>query len=137
MKERLQRFRRQEKMDEMASDLEDEDDDEEGDEDGEDVGSKAWGKRKQAYYDTDYVDDDLPGEAHKIFHSAMPLLLSTTIFYLSEYLLPVRRLIASSLHFISSAILVHSCSFSPLQYLTFSSQLILSLSRSSSFHYSL
>eukprot|EP00057_Strongylocentrotus_purpuratus_P001168 XP_001195447.2 PREDICTED: something about silencing protein 10 isoform X1 [Strongylocentrotus purpuratus] len=62
LKERLQRFRRQEKMDEMASDLEDEEDDEEGDEDGEgDVSSKAWGKRKQAYYDTDYVDDDLPG----------------------------------------------------------------------------
>ena len=54
-------------MDEMASDLEDEEDDEEGGEDGEDVGSKAWGKRKQAYYDTDYVDDDLPGKLTSYF----------------------------------------------------------------------
>ncbi|XP_041480309.1 something about silencing protein 10-like [Lytechinus variegatus] len=61
LKERLQRFRRQEKMDEMASDLEDEEDDDEGDGNTDEISSKAWGKRKQNYYDTDYVDDDLPG----------------------------------------------------------------------------
>ena len=50
------------------------------------------------------------------------------IGYLSKYLLPVRRLIATSLHFtLSSAILVHSCSFSPLQFLTLSFQLSLGL----------
>ena len=39
-----------------------------------------------------------------------PQLLHNTMIYLSKYLLPVRRLFTTSLHFtLSSAILVHSC----------------------------
>lgn len=60
LKERLNRFRKQEKLDEMASDLEDDEEEDDDDEAGP-IGSKAWGKRKQTYYNTDYVDEDLPG----------------------------------------------------------------------------
>ena len=55
-----------------------------------------------------------------------PPKLPKSNIYLSMYLLPFRRLIATSFHFsLSLAILVHSCSFSPLQLLMFPSQLLL------------
>lgn len=47
------RFKIESKKDEMASDLEDEEEDEE-----QLPSSMAWGKNKQSYYHTDYVDKD-------------------------------------------------------------------------------
>ncbi|XP_071502831.1 something about silencing protein 10-like [Diadema antillarum] len=59
LKKRLEEFRRQEKLEEIASDLEE--DQEDGEEEEEGVSLSSWGKRKQTFYDTDYIDDDLPG----------------------------------------------------------------------------
>ena len=50
--------KRNKHLEEMASDLEEEG--EEG-EDEEMPDAKAWGQKKQDFFHTDYVDDDLPG----------------------------------------------------------------------------